>query len=286
MSKMVDRTGMKYGKLTVLGFAGSKNGRAYWKCQCECGNVKDVMGKLLQHGDVVSCGCVGKSILKKAIDISGRRYGKLTVVRRADDRFDKKGNIRTVYLCKCDCGNETITYASNLTSGHSKSCGCEQKENLKRIGFQNMPDLRMDTTKHHKSNTRLYRIWRGMKERCNNPNSNAYSNYGGRGIKVCDEWKNDFEVFYSWAITNGYSDNLSIDRIDVNGNYEPSNCRWADTKTQCNNMRTNKYFTINSTTKTMKQWADTYDMDYGKVKERIRIGWTIEEALELKPRKN
>lgn len=135
--------------------------------------------------------------------------------------------------------------------------------------------------KHGLSNSRLYRIWRGIINRCENPNRKAYPRYGGRGIKMCDEWR-DFINFYDWAIANGYQDNLTIDRIDNNGNYEPLNCRWATVKEQCRNQRTNRLITINGETKCLKEWCEIYKISYKTVHARIhRDNWSVIHALTV-----
>lgn len=162
----------------------------------------------------------------KAIDLTGQKYGKLTVVKRLKSKPYPCGGSSTVYLCKCECGNEITALAGNLKRGHTTSCGCVQSEARKKVH-----------TKHGASNHRLYNTWTNMKQRCYNPNSRDYKNYGERGISICEEWKNDFQAFYSWAMANGYKDNLTIDRIDVNGNYEPSNCRWVTMLVQRHNRR-------------------------------------------------
>lgn len=129
------------------------------------------------------------------------------------------------------------------------------------------------------SYTRIHHIWRMMRHRCNCTSYDSYKHYGGRGIKVCEEWENSFQRFYEWATVNGYTDELTIDRIDVNGNYEPSNCRWVTRKVQCNNRRDNHFVTLNGCTKSLAEWADTYGIKRDTISHRIIRGWDIERAV-------
>lgn len=133
--------------------------------------------------------------------------------------------------------------------------------------------------KDGRKGTRLYRIYNAMKTRCYNGNFPAYKWYGGRGITICDEWKNDFKAFYDWALSNGYRDDLTIDRIDVNGNYEPKNCRWVDNYTQSNNRRNNHYINLFNETHTLKEWSDRFKISEKTVRDRLRRGWDIDKAL-------
>lgn len=140
--------------------------------------------------------------------------------------------------------------------------------------------------KHGASGSRLYRTWRSIKCRCYNENRQCYKNYGERNIQVCDEWLNSFQAFYDWAINNGYKENLTIDRIDPNGNYEPGNCRWATNLEQPRNKRSNKKYTIKGETHCLKEWCEILNLKYTTIKDRVnKLGWSIEEALGIKERR-
>ena len=204
--------------------------------------------------------------MSKVIDITGQRFGRLTVLK-----FDRQDSFRQyMWTCKCDCGNVVSIRGYSLRSGNTQSCGCIQKETT--IKFRQT---------HGQKKTRLYNTWQSMKQRCSTPSVSCYKYYGGRGIKVCEEWQK-FEPFYHWAINNGYADNLTIDRINVNGNYEPSNCRWITLKEQQMNTRRNHYITLNGETKTLKEWAEQLGINHTTLLGRLNYpNWSIEEALTI-----
>lgn len=181
--------------------------------------------------------------MSKPLDLTGQRFGKLTVIKRVEN--NKHGSSR--WLCRCDCGNTVFVVGHQLKRGKPKSCGCLKIEVLSQIRDKYHPatKAKLSNTKHNKCYTRLYKVYCGMKGRCTYPSHKSYKNYGGRGIKVCKEWDESFENFYIWAMEHGYDENAphgqcTIDRIDVDGNYEPSNCRWVNLKTQAQNKRNNK----------------------------------------------
>ena len=137
--------------------------------------------------------------------------------------------------------------------------------------------------RHGKRHTRIYNIWRSMRQRCNNPNANRYYRYGGRGIKVCEEWENSFTAFYEWAVAHGYADNLTIERKNPNGDYEPSNCCWETYKKQANNKQNSRYITYNGKTYTLAEWADLTGIKKATIWARLKKGWDIESALTIEP---
>lgn len=192
----------------------------------------------------------------------GQRFGKLTLIER------EKGGQK--WKAMCDCGNVVSFQVSNGQQ-MCRECAAKIIGAKKRIHGES-PDS-------NKNATRLYRIWLGMKARCNNPNVEQYYNYGGRGIKVCEEW-NTYTKFKEWALNNGYEDKLTIDRIDVDGNYTPENCRWVTTKENSRNRRDNHLLTYNGETKTMAEWAEITGLNYHTLKRRINnYGYTVERAL-------
>lgn len=266
----IDLTGKTFGRLTVLNehhTVKTKGGQAKvkWLCRCTCGNLIEKYSQDLRRKQHLSCGCWKKELLSelKTADLTGKRFGRLVALRRAENC---KGAVK--WICKCDCGNEIAVLASNLTRNHTKSCGC-----------YNVEQATQNATRHNMYGTRLYKIWQDMKSRCNNPTESSFDNYGGRGIKVCQEWES-FEVFMKWALANGYEDTLTIDRIDVNGDYKPENCKWSTLKEQARNKRNNFMISFNGETKPLAVWCELFNLNYNTVYMRLkRYRWSVEEAF-------
>ena len=194
----------------------------------------------------------------------GKKFGKLTVIEDAG----RSPRRYILWKCRCECGNETIVTSNNLRSGNTKSCGCVGKAKVKMLNY---------VTGAYKS--RLHRIWDSMKSRCYNENMTYFQRYGGRGVTVCDEWRNNFKAFYDWAMSNGYTDELTIDRIDNNGNYSPENCRWSTMKEQSRNRRTNHQITWNGKTMCISAWANELGINVNTIIARFGRGWDVERTF-------
>lgn len=202
----------------------------------------------------------------------GQRFGKLTVISYVGKTDDGKDD---VLKCQCDCGEEITARLKILKQKGVTQCKlCRYKNTVNH--FQT----------HGLSNTRIYDLWQGIKNRCYKHSAQSYARYGARGITMCDEWKNDFTAFYKWAMLNGYSDELEIDRIDNDGNYCPDNCRWATHKEQANNRRTNVFITYQDKTLTLQQWAEEKGINESTLYSRIkRNGWSLDRALNIPSRR-
>lgn len=195
------------------------------------------------------------------LNLVGQRFGRLLVLEFS--HIDRNGG--STWLCKCACGKSKVVSAANLRSGYTQSCGCSRK---------NQHEI------HSESRTRLYGIWIAMKSRCNNPKNNRYHIYGARGIKVCTEWERDYSAFRGWAVSNGYRDDLTIDRIDNDKGYCPENCRWATPKEQGNNKTTNLVITYMGETHTLSEWAEKLGIDYHTLLRRYHsLKWSIKDTL-------
>jgi hypothetical protein len=203
------------------------------------------------------------------IDLTGKTFGRLTVMARAANSKDNKA----VFLCRCSCGREIEVLGVSLKSGNTTSCGCLHREQLVARN-----------TKHGRRHCRLYGIWLNMKQRCSSDKP-RYKAYNGRNISVCPEWKDSYIAFETWAYAHGYEDSLTIDRIDVNGNYCPENCRWISKQQQAYNKTNTRYFTYKGETKCVAEWAE-YALNIKGINKHTFInrlyglGWSIEKALE------
>ena len=201
------------------------------------------------------------------LEYVGRRFGRLFVESEAG----KGKNGEKLANCVCDCGNRKIVRVGDMLRGRIVSCGCKLKEQNAKIG---------NTRRTHGcTDTKLYIKWLDMKGRCNNPNNHTYKDYGGRGIKVCDEWM-DFQVFMEWALSHNYRDDLSLERKDVNGNYAPDNCEWIPFSQQAWNKRNTVFITYRNETKAMGQWAKELGVRYDTLRYRHQRGWSDEEIIE------
>lgn len=287
-----DITGMQFGYLTAVKFSHRKNGKTYWEFKCRCGNTAVRRVDKLKRCETPSCGCYSKEYceyqketaqkrrnIKNKIkiaqkekkhrealawrDLTGETIGNLTVLEMLGEQCGK----RTIYKCLCDCGNEVNKSQGQLTTkspcNSTWSCGCT-KERHSNSEYANQNNL---------TTSRIYRIYKNMINRCYNSRNAGYKDYGARGITVCEEWLQDdgFEAFYKWAITHGYNDSLTIDRIDVNGNYEPSNCRWTDAEMQANNKRNSINIKYQDTLITIKECSEKSKIKRSTIEYRINV---------------
>lgn len=226
------------------------------------------LSELIKFNIIIGNNIKDVSVIPNIVDLSGKRYGRLTVVSRVDDHITPSGRHHLKWKCICDCGNEIVTRGDALKDGRTQSCGCVRSE---------VAHKRAST--HGESKSKLYGVWSAMKSRCYNPNSPHYDDYGGRGITVCLEWREYYEKFKYWAVNNGYSEGLTIDRIDVNGGYCPENCRWVGSVAQANNRRSNRIYTYNNETHNIMEWSQIYHIPYKTLHNRLYSGWDIERAL-------
>lgn len=198
-------------------------------------------------------------------DLTGQRFGQLLVIERAEDKTTGL-KPKVMWRCRCDCGKETVVWGSSLTQGTTVSCGCKKIKH----GYANKE--------------RLYQTWKNMRRRCYDPSNKRYAQYGGRGIKICPEW-DDYAVFRSWAMSNGYRDDLTIDRIDVNGDYCPENCRWSTTTEQMNNMTRNRIISFCGKSMTMSEWARELGISYSTMNHRVQRGWSMDRISNTPERR-
>ena len=250
--------GMRVGRLVVKKELNDDT----VECLCDCGKTITTKRSNIIDKCVQSCGCLKIDSNRKNHnyqDLTGKTYGDLTVIKRIENPTGDAPR----WQCICSCGNITYRNTSAILKG--SSCGC------KRIYHK--------TITHGLSKMRLYHTYSHMIDRCHNPKAKSYKNYGGRGIVVCDEWKKDFTKFYEWSMANGYSETLTIDRIDNEKGYSPENCRWVNSVIQSNNRRNNRYVTYNGITKTVSDWSRESGIKAGTIISRLNKGWSIEDAL-------
>lgn len=253
MGAFKDYSNSKIGCLTIFErkyIEGDKH--VNWNYQCECGNVGIIRSERL-HNNI---SCFHKE------DVVGNKYNRWTVIKE----LEPKNNQRTV-LCECSCKNHTTreVYLNNLRYNKSLSCGCIPLEK---------------NTIHGMSNDRLYTIHKGILARCNNKNHRDYHNYGGRGIVVCDEWKNNFMSFYNWAIKNGYEDNLTLERVNVDGNYEPTNCTWITIAEQQLNKRNTIYVEHNGERERLSDLSNRIGISWKTLKYRLEQNYKYEDLIK------
>lgn len=203
---------------------------------------------------------------KNMKDITGIRFGKLVAIRKDNAKGKEK------WLCICDCGKEKAVDGFYLRTNHTRSCGCLRYESKKST--------------HGLSKSPLYHIYMTMKARCGNPNNHKYARYGGRGISICNEWTSDFMTFYNWAIINGFKQGLSIDRINLDGNYTPENCKWSTPKEQARNTSTNRNIAFLGKTKCLQEWANEMGIKRETIAMRLNKGWSIGDTFNTPLRGN
>ena len=261
-SRKIDISGLKFNKLTALEFSHyDKRFYTYWKFKCDCGKEAIRQKCRVTNGKTASCGCAR---IKRYI--TQIKFNRLTAIMPVEGvrRYEYK------WLFRCDCGREKIILKSSVLAGRIVSCGCYGKE--RRMASKG-------ATKHNRTGDKVYYTWVGIKERCTNPNVEMFKNYGGRGIKVCDRWINSFENFLS-DMGEPPSAKHSIERIDNNGNYEQSNCKWATNKEQSRNKSNTKYATYRGVTKALLDWCEELNLSYNLMRDRLLKGWTEERAFE------
>lgn len=210
----------------------------------------------------------------KTRDITQQKFGELTAIR-FDHRDNRVKGGQHYWLFRCDCGNEVVLRKNSVTSGNTKRCSCCS---AKRSAERN--------TIHGGVGTRLYREWAGIIQRCTNPNDTSWNRYGAKGIAVCEDWKH-FEPFKEWALSHGYTDDLTIDRIDVSKGYFPNNCRWVSVREQNNNQARTLWLTYNGETMQLSYWADRLGINYHTLYDRLYLrGWSVEKAFTTSVRRN
>jgi hypothetical protein len=248
----IDIIGKKYNKLTILDIIHSNRVLVL----CDCGTKKDIAWQSVKRGSTKTCGCEQRSARIK--HKAGNQYGRLTIKKRLPNNK---------VIAECECGNIKEFYLCALITKKTRSCGCLNIENLTSHGLCGHP---------------IYGIWEGVIQRCYNKNNSKYHNYGGRGVMMCDEWRNDFKIFYDWCIENGWNKDLDLDK-DIKGNgliYGPYSCCFVTHKENTRSKSTNRYITHNDETLCLASWAEKLGINYSVLKTRLDRGWSIERAFK------
>lgn len=269
MPRRIDITGQRFGTWQVTGYAGGSR----WDCRCDCGAAQTANGKALRKGQLRWCdGCGEKRPTSHRIDLTGQRFGRLTVTGVAPRL---KPNDDTRWHCQCDCGEPRIVRSKALRRGMTLSCRCYTKEvTAKRNATRDFLVVR---------NAREYAVWFGMRARCHNPDHIGYADYGGRGIAVCERWRESFEAFLEDMGKRPAG--MSIDRIDNDGPYAPDNCRWATQKEQMRNTSRNHYVEANGERLIVTDWAAKTGISVALIHDRIKRGWSEADAVSRPPRR-
>lgn len=278
--------GETYNGVKILEKFHEKGHTKYW-CICPiCGEKFSMKAETVGN----ACRCKKCNAKSRIIDLTGQRFGRLVAIEHAGRVVNKSGFRTTLWRCKCDCGKESIVRYPLLVSGNTRSCGCLERENKERMVKLAQRVNRKSVSKDFTGtleNHPLYKTWKSMLMRCHNPNVRGYKHYGGRGIKVCDRWSGDlgFENFINDMGERPTLDH-TLDRIDVNGNYEPSNCRWATTEQQMNNRTDNSRILLNGESITCSQLCKRYGFYYTWVAHQLRAGIDINFIIkkQLRPK--
>lgn len=255
--------GARFGRWEVIEIPDDNK---FLFCRCDCGTEKNVHKSILRSGNSKSCGCLRRELKFNKEDLTGQRFERLLVIEK--DTSSDKTSIN--WVCRCDCGM-IVVRIYHLKNGNTKSCGCYNRDLTIKRNIKNKKYEDGD------SGSKIYNSWSKMMARCYKKNKDS-KDYGDRGIKVCEEW-HDFLNFKEWSLKNGVKEDLSIDRIDVNGNYEPENCRWTDDVTQANNKRNNRRITIFGETKTLEEWSRVSGLGHKTITYRIDHNWPDEKIL-------
>lgn len=262
MSRFIDLSGQPFSRLTVLSFIGRSRRHSLWLCQCVCGNQAQVTSNHLRTGHTQSCGCLHQDIRhKRLINLLGKRFERLTVLLYVGENIFGK----VEWFCQCDCGNTTTTTGDRLRRKEARSCGCLATEAKKKAGARRKV--------YGLTQTKAFRAWYGMQQRCSNPWD---KNYGGRGITICERWKDPANFFVDMGEP---APGLTLERLDNNGPYAPENCVWADVRTQSRNRRSNQIITAFGKTQLLVDWENETGISRHKIQQRLAGGESPENAL-------